>query len=67
MVAFGQPNTWGKNVLKLNKIALCPAVLRAKKLVFVLTVLAGRTMADYPSTLPTNKTASSRGKIWVLT
>lgn len=39
----------------------------SKKLVFVLTVLAGRTMVDYPSTLLTNKTASSRDKIWVLT
>lgn len=32
-----------------------------------MTVLAGRTMVDYPSTLLTNKTASSRDKIWVLT
>lgn len=39
----------------------------AKKLVFVLTVLAGRTMVDYPRTLLTNKAASSRDKIWVLT
>lgn len=32
-----------------------------------MTFLARRTMVYYPSTLLTNKTASSRDKIWVLT
>lgn len=61
--AFGQPNTWGEKCAEIRTRLLSAQLfskgnktflaLSPKKLVFVLTVLAGRTMVDYPSA--TNK------------